>query len=102
MNTHMSHHNPFVNTSHHPQPHPYTHDYTERERTAVQAAMNNLAVEAPMYPTKHVWYQSQNEIVVDILAKRIRSRDVITDLQADSVRALPWLVPPLFWVKELC
>ena len=40
-----------------------------------------------MFPIKHVWYQSQNEVVVDILVKRVRARDLVSDLHPDSVRS---------------
>lgn len=82
--------NPLNSAAHHP--HPYAH--TQHERTSVQATMNN-SLAAPMYQTKHVWYQSQNEIVIDILTKRIRSRDVVTSLQPDSVRIKKTLGPAL-------
>lgn len=39
-----------------------------------------------MIPIRHVWYQSQHEVVVDLLIKRVRTKDLVSDIQPFAVR----------------
>lgn len=48
------------------------------------ADLNANPLPSSIFPIRHVWYQSQIEVVVDLLVKRVRGNDLTCDVQPDA------------------
>ncbi|KIJ28955.1 hypothetical protein M422DRAFT_54415 [Sphaerobolus stellatus SS14] len=56
----------------------------DRPAMTMTLQLNANPLPSSIFPIRHVWYQSQIEVVVDLLVKRVRGNDLTCDVQPDA------------------